>query len=178
MTVTTQNLRTTMKKNREKAEGRNVATLNSLEKKVKLVAFSDKMDLYGPFLDEVKYEENIYRGGKKENRVKARTNNGTTSDNISNYKPTPEDRIKSNNREQKKKVRKLIGANIGDMNTFTTLTIGNADFYDLFTSNSNEQFKKELNISDQLTDDQLELLKGKTKLIEAVFLSSEIWPFY
>jgi len=163
MTVTAQNLRSTMKKNKNKAEGRNVATLNSLEKKVKLVAFSDKMDLYGPFLDEVKYEENIYRGGEKEIRGDKRSTEETTN-NKGTYTPTPEDRIKSNNNQLKKKMRRYIIANLEFFNTFITLTPGHKDLYDLFSSYSNDHRKNKLYIADQLTQKELDLLKGKTDL--------------
>jgi len=166
MTVTAQNLRTTMKKNKEKAEGRNVATLNSLEKKVKGVCYSRKLNLYGPVLDEVTYNDRIFRGGNRESKWKPRTKKETTSgrENSSNYTPTPEERVASNISQLKKKARKLIIANIEGMNSFTTVTMGNVDLYNLFSSKRSDKYRNELYIADQLSESELQLLKGKTNL--------------
>lgn len=166
MTVRAQNLRTTMKKNKDKAEGRNVATLNSIEKKIKGVCYSRKLDLYGPVLDEVTYNDRIFRGGNKESKWKPRTKKEKTSgsENSSNYTPTPEERVASNISQLKKKARKLIIANIEGMNTFTTVTMGNVDLYNLFSSRRSDKYKNELYIADQLSENELQLLKGKTNL--------------
>ena len=164
MTVTAQNLRTTMKKNEDKAEGRNVATLNSIERDIKGVWYSRKLDLYGNILDEISYEDEIYRGGEKENKWKSKTNDNKPSRSKSTYTPTPEERIASNINQLKKKTWKLTIANIEDMNTFTTVTMGDVDFYNLFSSKRSDKDKNELYLADQLSESELQLLKGKTNL--------------
>ena len=149
-------------------EGSNIEAINSLEKELMLVAYSNKKVIYGAALDDISYEDNLYRGSStNRNNPNGETNksdNHSISKNKNKYKHSKEKGRKSTNYQRKKRISRLIGANFENMRTFITTTIGNADFYDLFTSKYTTNYQNNLNLEDLLTKSELEKLKDITNI--------------